>query len=153
MINRRLLLKNLTALLAVAPLSSVFADSKRPLVKVYKSATCGCCSKWVTHLSDAGFKVEAQNVADVNHYKLGYGVPMELSSCHTAIVEGYVIEGHVPATDVIRLLQEKPAVDGIAVPGMPMGSPGMESPRPEVYDVVTFKDKKPGAVFATHSPA
>jgi hypothetical protein len=152
MINRRLLLKNISTLVVASPLA-VFAADKLPLVKVYKSATCGCCSKWVTHLRAAGFKVEAQNVADVNHYKLGYGVPPELSSCHTAIVEGYVVEGHVPAADVIRLLQEKPAVDGIAVPGMPMGSPGMESPRPEVYDVVTFKDKQPGAVFATHSPA
>jgi hypothetical protein len=151
MYNRRLLLKACSALLAVAPFSA-FAALKGTKVKIYKSPTCGCCSKWAQHLSAAGFEVDAENVADVNHYKLGYGVPVGLYSCHTAVVEGYVIEGHVPVSDIIMLLDEKPAIDGIAVPGMPMGSPGMESPNPEAYEVFTFKDKQVGAVFATHVP-
>jgi hypothetical protein len=151
MLNRRLFFKYGTALLTAVPLSALAAQ-KGTKVKVYKSATCGCCSKWAQHMSAAGFEVDAENVPDVTHFKLGYGVPVGLYSCHTAVVEGYVIEGHVPPQDVIRLLEEKPPIDGIAVPGMPMGSPGMESPNPEAYEVFTFKDKQVGAVYATHTP-
>jgi hypothetical protein len=149
--QRRLFLGKLTALFAAGSLP-VFAESTRPHVQVYKSATCGCCIKWVAHMRNAGFEVTAENVADVSHYKATHGVPLDLSSCHTAIVEGYVVEGHVPADDVIRLLREKPEIDGIAVPNMPMGSPGMEGPNAVAYDVITFKDRTAGAVFATHAP-
>lgn len=151
MFSRRKALNYLAALSAVGPVVA-FAESTAPLVKVYKSATCGCCTKWVKHMRAAGFEVDAENVPDVSHYKQAHGVPLDLSSCHTAIVDGYVIEGHVPAGDVIRLLREKPDIDGIAVPGMPMGSPGMEGPNAVAYDVITFKDRTGGPVFATHAP-
>ena len=97
-----------------------------PEVTVYKSATCGCCNKWVDHLRDAGFKVTAHNRGDMNQVKQTHGVKYQHRSCHTAVVGGYVVEGHVPADDIRRLLDGRPAISGLAVTGMPMGSPGME---------------------------
>jgi len=120
------------------------------LVEVYKSPTCGCCGKWIDYLEANGFRVEATDVPDVAPLKAKYGVPEGMDSCHTALVEGYVVEGHVPVADIQRLLTERPEIDGIAVPGMPMGSPGMEGPRPVRYDVVTFDAGAKGEVFATH---
>jgi len=151
MYERRQFLLRLTALMLAGPLVARAADAG-PLVQVYKSPTCGCCGKWVDHLRAAGFTVQATNVADVNQYKLEYGVPMQLASCHTAIVEGYIVEGHVPADDVIKMLREKPAIKGIAVPGMPLGSPGMESPNPERYETIAFDADGNTTVFATHEP-
>ena len=150
--ERRKFLKHLIGLFATVPVAGWAAD-KNPLVQVYKSPTCGCCSKWVDHLRDAGFRVEARNVRDVNAYKLEYGLPIELASCHTAIVDGYVVEGHVPADDVIRMLRERPDIKGIAVPGMPLGSPGMESPNPERYETLAFDAAGNTSVFAVHDPA
>ncbi len=111
-----------------------------PVVKVWKSPSCGCCTKWVEHMRAAGFRVEAENVNNIDMIKRLAGIPLRLESCHTAIVAGYRIEGHVPAADVKRLLKERPAVAGLAVPGMVTGSPGMESPtgEKEPFDVVTF---------------
>ena len=150
MSTRRILLGQLAAVLAVGPAIAATESNKSPLIKVYKSPTCGCCSKWIDHVQTAGFQVEATDVVDVAVYKQQYGVPRELSACHTGIVAGYVVEGHVPADDIIRLLREQPDVVGIAVPGMPMGSPGMESPRPERYETLAF-DKEGGiTVFAVH---
>ena len=151
MYERRQFLLRLTALMLAGPLVARAADAG-PLVQVYKSPTCGCCGKWVDHLRAAGFTVQATNVADVNQYKLEYGVPMQLASCHTAIVEGYIVEGHVPADDVIKMLREKPAIKGIAVPGMPLGSPGMESPNPERYETIAFDADGNTTVFAIHEP-
>jgi len=113
-------------------------------VTVYKSPTCGCCKEWIKHLQANGFSVTAHDVTDVARYKTANGVPVTLGSCHTATVGGYVIEGHVPAADVKRLLKERPPVRGLAVPGMPIGSPGMEQgAHKERYDVLTFdKDGK-----------
>jgi len=110
-------------------------------VIVYKSPTCGCCKKWVTHLRSNGFEVKAVDVKNVVPYKIENGVTRPLASCHTALVDGYTIEGHVPAADIKRLLKERPKVIGLAVPGMPMGSPGMEGHRKDAYDVLTFDDK------------
>ncbi len=108
-------------------------------VNVYKSPTCGCCKEWVKHLQANGFSVKAHDVPDISHYKVANGVPVTLGSCHTATVGGYVIEGHVPASDVKRLLKERPPVRGLAVPGMPIGSPGMEQGgHKQRYDVLTF---------------
>jgi len=152
MYERRQFLLRLTALMLAGPLVARAADAGPPLVQVYKSPTCGCCGKWVDHLRAAGFTVQATNVADVNQYKLEYGVPMQLASCHTAIVEGYIVEGHVPADDVIKMLREKPAIKGIAVPGMPLGSPGMESLTPERYETIAFDADGNTTVFATHEP-
>ncbi len=107
-------------------------------IVVYKSPTCGCCNKWIDHMKANGFTVEAHNNPDMQPIKQRIGVPSNLQSCHTAVVDGYVFEGHVPADVVIRMLKEKPAIKGLAVPGMPMGSPGMEGSRKDAYDVVTF---------------
>ena len=121
-------------------------------VMVYKTPTCGCCSKWVDHLEANGFKVKSKNLADVSPVKRMNGVPMQLSSCHTAIIGGYFVEGHVPAEDVKRLLEERPDVAGIAVPRMPEGSPGMEGPNPEPYSVLAVKKDGSIEVFARHGP-
>lgn len=126
------------------------AASNAETVTVYKTPTCGCCSKWISHLEANGFEVEFVDLKDVRPVKRENGVPQELSSCHTALVAGYVIEGHVPVADIRRLLEERPAIDGLAVPRMPIGSPGMEGAHPEVYDVVSFNNGAQVGVFATH---
>ena len=119
-------------------------------VTVYKSPTCGCCTKWIAHLEANGFNVNAHDVADLTQVKREHGVRRGLTSCHTALVDGYVIEGHVPANDIQRLLQERPDVVGLAVPGMVMGSPGMEGPTSEPYNVLTFDREGYTTVFAKH---
>lgn len=119
-------------------------------ITVYKSPTCGCCSKWVSHLEANGFKVKAIDQNDMTSVKSEAGVPLQMGSCHTAFIDGYVIEGHVPATDIKRLLEEQPAVTGLTVPGMPMGSPGMEGPRQDRYDVLTFTKTGETTVFSHH---
>lgn len=117
---------------------------------VYKSPSCGCCSKWVDVMKKEGFQVTAHDIDDVTPFKREVGVPGNLESCHTAVVDGYVIEGHVPAADVRRLLAERPKVVGLSVPGMVTGSPGMEGGTPEAYDVVTFDAKGRTTVFSRH---
>ncbi len=121
-------------------------------ITVYKSPTCGCCNGWIDHLKAAGFSVSAHDVRDMDRVKSERGVPAKLGSCHTAEVAGYVVEGHVPPADIHRLLNEKPAVAGLAVPGMPIGSPGMEGPNPERYEVLQFDKDGDTAVFAVHDP-
>jgi len=123
-----------------------------PLVTVYKSPACECCGKWVEHLRNSGFRVATVDREDVTPVKEQYGVTEQLASCHTAIVGGYVVEGHVPAEDIKRLLRERPAVTGIAAPGMPVGAPGMEMPgNPgEPYDIVSFDRQGKTRVFASH---
>ncbi len=118
-------------------------------VTVYKSPTCGCCKKWERHLRDNGFKVTTHDVGDLRPIKAKYGVRPALAACHTALVNGYVVEGHVPADVIKRLLVEKPRVAGITVPGMPAGSPGMEGPRKERYRVLTFGGESGTQVYAT----
>ena len=128
-----------------------YADNPVRGVTVYKSPTCGCCSKWIDHLKQNGFKVEAHNVKDVTPYKIQSGVTPELASCHTAIIDGYIIEGHVPASDIKRLLRERPDVVGLAVPGMPIGSPGMEQGNhKDKYNVIAFDKKGNKKVFSSH---
>jgi hypothetical protein len=119
-------------------------------ITVYKSPTCGCCNKWVDHLKDSGFEVKSYNRNDMPQVKQQLGVAPPLQSCHTAIINGYVIEGHVPATDIQRLLSEKPAIHGLTVPGMPMGSPGMEGPRKDRYDVLAIDKQGKTTVFSQH---
>lgn len=116
---------------------------------VYKTATCGCCTAWVEHLQKNGFTVSAQNVPDLTPTKRRFGVPRALESCHTGLVAGYVVEGHVPADLVHRLLREKPDALGLAVPGMPIGSPGMEGGTPEKYDVLLFDRNGRSRIFAS----
>ena len=102
------------------------------------------------HLRDNGFEVKTEDVADMTPVKARFGVRHEHQGCHTATVEGYVIEGHVPAADIARLLEERPEVAGLTVPGMPRGSPGMEGPVSEPYDVLTFDDQGGEAVYASY---
>lgn len=121
-------------------------------VAVFKSATCGCCAKWNDHMRTAGFTVNSTDLPDVAVVKDKHGVPAPLRSCHTAVVDGYVIEGHVPADVIKKLLRERPAVVGIAVPGMPMGSPGMEGPagsRVDAYNVMSFDKSGATKVYAS----
>jgi hypothetical protein len=126
------------------------AAAAAPSVTVYKSATCGCCSKWVEHMKTNGFNVTALDVEDIEVPMKTYGVPTSLASCHTAVVGGYVVEGHVPADLVHKMLKEKPAIAGIAAPGMPVGSPGMEVPgtKAAAYDVMSFTKDGKTAVYA-----
>jgi hypothetical protein len=136
--------------LGVAAGVVVAAQSAQPTIVVYKTPTCGCCSKWVDHLKANGFTVMAQNRDDLTPIRRQHGVPPAVTSCHTALVGSYVVEGHVPAADVKKLLAEKPNVKGISVPGMPLGSPGMESPTPQKYDTLAFTADGKTSVFARH---
>ena len=119
-------------------------------VTVYKSPTCNCCEKWISHLRDAGFKVTGKDRQNMINIKLDLGVSRNLQSCHTAIVDGYVVEGHVPADDIKRMLLEQPEVVGLAVPGMPKGSPGMESQQNDAYDVLSFNKSGQTEVYASY---
>jgi hypothetical protein len=118
------------------PLSSAFAQS--PRILVHKDPNCRCCEGWVQHMKAAGFAVTVEEVADLEVVRKRLGVPSDLAACHTAEVGGYLIEGHVPALAVQRLLEHRPAAVGLSVPGMPAGSPGMEGGVPQKYDVVLF---------------
>ena len=140
-------------------LSLVIAAGRRglaqsgPAVQVYKDPTCGCCALWVEHLRKAGFTATVTDVEDMTALKTKHGVPPRARSCHTAVTGAYVIEGHVPAADVQRLLKERPPVVGIGVPGMPIGSPGMEvaGVKPQPYDVLAFDKAGQTTVFASHN--
>jgi len=129
-------------LLASMPLSAA-----APKIDVFKTATCGCCAKWVEHLKANGFEVKVHEVPSTAEYRQKYGVPDKLQSCHTAVVNGYAIEGHVPAREIHRLLKTASHAKGLAVPGMPAGSPGMESARSDAYGVMLFDDKGGATVF------
>jgi hypothetical protein len=130
--------------------------SARPVIEVWKTASCGCCGKWVEHMQTAGFTTRVADVEDAELQKIKktHGVPDAAKSCHTARVSGYTIEGHVPASEVKRLLVEGHKVAGLAVPGMPLGSPGMEVSgfRPHPYDVLTFDSHGETRVFSTIKP-
>jgi hypothetical protein len=117
-------------------------------ITVYRTATCGCCGKWVDHLKAAGFAPTVHIVESTHTVDARKRVPEQMRTCHTATLEGYVVEGHVPADVIRQLLRDKPRIDGIAVPGMPAGSPGMESPNPQPYDVLAFDGKGKTTVFA-----
>jgi hypothetical protein len=129
------------------------AASSPPRVEVYKTPTCGCCGKWVTHMKDNGFDVVVHNVENTASYRRQFGVPDKVASCHTGVVNGYAIEGHVPAEDVQRLLKERPAkAKGIAVPGMPLGSPGMDQgPGRAAYDVLLFNEQGETSIFRQYA--
>ena len=141
------------ALSALLPMMARADGTKSPTtITVYKDPSCGCCTKWVSHLQANGFAPEVHDRSDMNALKDSLGVPPALRSCHTAVAGRYVIEGHVPAADLTRLLAAKPAGTlGLAVPGMPVGSPGMEmGDRAVAYDVVAFGPAGSTHVFAKH---
>ena len=123
---------------------------ERHEITVYRSATCGCCKGWIAHLEEHNFDVKDVTVEDVNPYKQKLNVPSNAASCHTAVVNGVVIEGHVPAEDILRLLRERPAVAGLAAPGMPPHSPGMMSVEPRGYDVLTFTRSRETTKFSSY---
>jgi hypothetical protein len=137
------------ALIGTASLSPAPGAAAADKIVVYKSPTCGCCEKWVDYLKANGFTVESHDVPDVTPMKQEFDVPRALTSCHTAVIGRYVIEGHVPVADIRRLLLEHPAVVGLAAPGMPSASPGMDSGK-EPYQVVSFDAKGKTQVWATH---
>ncbi len=132
---------------ALAANSAWAADT----LTVYRSPNCGCCHEWADYMKKNGFDVQIRNVPDVLPYEQKLGVPQAMSSCHVATVGGYAIEGHVPAGDVKRLLKERPKATGIAVPGMPQGSPGMEQGRAaDRYETLLFDASGKYTVFARH---
>jgi hypothetical protein len=142
--------------LCVATLSVVTAAAPtmtpvaKPTITVYKDPNCGCCRNWIAHLIKNGYRVDAKDTPDMDQIKTTLGVPTALHSCHTAIVAGYLIEGHVPAADIDRLLATKRKVKGLAVPGMPMGSPGMEGGAKQHYQVMAFDRTGKASVFARY---
>ncbi len=135
LLNRRTFAIAAAASLAPGPL---FAASASNTMLVFRDPGCGCCGAWVDHVRKAGFVAEVREVEDVAPYKQKFGVPEKLTSCHTAQIDGYVIEGHVPADAIKRLLTERPKATGLAVAGMPAGSPGMEGGTPQAFDVILF---------------
>jgi hypothetical protein len=128
------------------------ATPAKPHLSVYKSPTCGCCAKWVEYMEANGFTATVTNMPDVTPVKTSNGLPPRLGSCHTTLVAGYVIEGHVPVSDIRRLLKEKPAIAGLAAPGMPAGSPGMDVPNSPPYDIVAFDKTGRTSIYSTQKP-
>jgi len=126
-------------------------NARRPDVVVWKSPTCGCCSGWVDYLREEGFEVTTHDTENLDSVKTELGlVDPTLKSCHTAMIDGYVVEGHVPISDIDRLLAERPGIVGISAPGMPMMSPGMGSREPKDYDVMAFDESGEIKVFSRH---
>ena len=124
------------------------SEAPLPVVTVYKDASCGCCKLWVKHLSSNGFVTTVHDVHNMDEIKTTMNVPSALQSCHTAVVGPYVVEGHVPADLIKKALREKPAIAGLAVPGMVTGSPGMEGGTPQHYDVIAYERSGKTRVYA-----
>ena len=141
---------NRYALLLISLLGASAAMAQATVVEVFKSPYCGCCGKWVEHLRQNGFEVKAHDVEDAPAVRQKLGMPDRLGSCHTAKIGGYVVEGHVPAADIQRLLKEKPKALGLSVPSMPPGSPGMESSKPIPYQTLLVQTDGSTRVFAQH---
>ena len=139
------------AVAAAACILPAAAKAAPPAVQVFKNPSCGCCGAWVEHMRSAGFTVSVTEVDDTAVARKRYGMPERFGSCHTAVVAGYVVEGHVPADDVKRLLAMKPLAVGLAVPGMPVGSPGMEmGSHKEPYKVLLIDGAGRESVFSTY---
>lgn len=138
--TRRNLLRSAAAIALVLASRPIASADDELTMKVWKDPLCGCCSAWIEHVRAAGFKAEVIDSADMSRIKAKLGLPAKLASCHTAEVGPYVVEGHVPAEAIKRLLSEKSLSGGLAVPGMPVGAPGMEVPgiEPDVYEVISF---------------
>lgn len=150
--DRRTLLR-FTSLLALAPAFAARAAQPIPL-QLYKNPDCGCCTAWAEHMRAAGFAVTVTETTDAGPVRRRFGMPERFAGCHSAVVAGYVVEGHVPADDVKRLLRTRPAAVGLSVPGMPVGSPGMEAgDRHDPYDVLVIDRQGQGSVFAHYPKA
>ena len=151
MIERRRFLTLVGGLaVAATPLAAVGPARARPSMKVHRDPSCGCCEAWVAHVRKAGYEARIEVTDDIDAVKQRLGVPEALASCHTAEIDGYLLEGHVPAEIVARLLAERPAIRGLAVPVMPIGSPGMETPgmAPDPFRVIAFAANGRTSVFA-----
>mgnify|MGYP001765770857 CR=1 FL=1 len=151
MIGRRRFLTLVGGLaVTAAPLVATARAATRPTMRVHRDPSCGCCEAWVAHVRRAGFDARIEIAADIDAVKSRLGVPDALASCHTAEIDGWLIEGHVPAEIIGRLLAERPAIRGLAVPGMPIGSPGMETPgmAPEPFRVIAFSGDGRTSVYA-----
>ncbi|MBO9513762.1 MAG: DUF411 domain-containing protein [Variovorax sp.] len=150
--NRRNFIATAAVAVAVHPIAPALAASTLPAVEVFKNPYCGCCEAWVAHLRAAGFPVEVTVVQDTAPVRKRYGISDKLSSCHTGVVSGYALEGHVPASDVKRLLAAKPIAAGLPVPGMPTGSPGMEAGgRKDPFDVLLVDKSGRTSVYASYN--
>lgn len=149
--NWMLYLTSAFAILLLTACGTGIGVNDEVTVVVYRSPTCGCCSDWVAHLETNGYSVQMNDVDDMAVVKEEYRIPLELQSCHTAIVDGYIIEGHIPAETIDQLLAERPDIYGLAVPGMPVVSPGMESStgEKEPYNVYVFDPDGPITVFTS----
>ena len=145
-------MKNLFRVTLVAVLSTVLPLSAAGIkMQVYKTATCGCCAKWVEHLKANGFDVTVENVPSTAEYRAKYGIPANLGSCHTGVVNGYAIEGHVPAREVLRLVKSGVKAKGLTVPGMPIGSPGMEvGDKVDAYSVMLVDAAGKASVYQNY---
>lgn len=150
--NRTILPAGVALALALILLLSQPGRAEAGNVIMYKDPGCTCCTAWAEHLRRRGFDVTEKKMDNMEGVKSYYGVPARLSSCHTAVIDGYVIEGHVPADDIRRLLREKPAVAGLTAPGMPQQSPGMQKPglKPQGYDVLAFDKEGNSRVFSRY---
>ena len=139
-------------LVAIATATAFIASAAHAAqLTVHKSPYCGCCAKWIEHVEKHGFTEKVVETEEMAAVKKRLGVPEKLASCHTSMTGGYFIEGHVPASDIKRLLKENKDVAGLAVPGMPMGSPGMDGPRKAPYDVLTFRSGGKTSVYSNHN--
>jgi len=153
--RRALLQTGLLTTLGVLPLLAG-ATGTRPVIEVWKTPTCGCCHDWIRHLQSNGYEVKTHDVSDATKrdYRQRLGLADKFGSCHTALVSGYLLEGHVPARDIQRLLKEKPRALGLAVPGMPVGSPGMDGPeyggRKDPYDVLLVQRGGSASVYQSY---
>lgn len=149
MTQRRQFLRRAAGAAAALALGPALAAPARPVIEVWKSPSCGCCHGWVEHLQKNGFEVKAHDVPGPADYREKFGLAAQYGSCHTAKVEGYVLEGHVPAREIRRLLKEKPQALGLAVPGMPVGSPGMEvdGGRINPYEVLLISKDNRSSVY------
>ncbi|OOZ42243.1 hypothetical protein BOW53_01185 [Solemya pervernicosa gill symbiont] len=130
--------------------SSLLTTAEATEINIYNSPSCGCCYGWSAHMENNGYTVTSHNQHNMQPIKNVLGIPTEVQSCHTAKIGGYIIEGHVPASDIKRLLVERPEIRGLAVPGMPMGSPGMEGSRKDAYNVVTIEKNGESRIYASH---
>lgn len=146
--------RHLLAGALLLPLVGARAAVDRPVVEVWKDPSCGCCKDWITHIERAGFELRVHDSGNTAA-RARFGMPAQFGSCHTARIGGYTIEGHVPAREIQRLLQEKPQAVGLAVPGMVVGSPGMDGPaygkRRDPYDVVLVKADGSGTIYQSYS--
>jgi len=145
--------RRLLAGILMLPLTAAWAVPTRPLVEVWKDPSCGCCKDWIAHLEKTGFAVRVHETGN-DDARVRFGIPVRFGSCHTASIGGYTIEGHVPARDIQRLLRDKPKAVGLAVPGMPIGSPGMDGPaygnRKDPYDVLLVKADGSSTIYQSY---